>query len=171
MKKVIVLAVVFVSALALAGLVGAEDDYGPGPATTTSGGGGGGVAAGESYTYSAPLSATQEVPKPKAPAGARGSFAATVNESATTITLKWKLSFGGLSGKAIAAHIHKGKKGRAGDVIVALCGPCRSGQSGSLELTVAANKAIETGGAYVNVHTARNKAGEIRGQIALVAKS
>ena len=39
----------------------------------------------------------------------------------------WKLTFAKLSGAATAAHIHLGAKGKAGNVLVALCGPCTSG--------------------------------------------
>jgi hypothetical protein len=38
----------------------------------------------------------------------------------------------------------------------------------STPLTAAVLAALEAGRAYVNVHTARNQAGEIRGQIAPV---
>ena len=75
-------------------------------------------SAGTAYSYRAALAPGGEVPKPKAPAGARGVFTATVTESGSTRTLSWKLTFRGLSGKAVAAHIHKGKAGVAGAVIV-----------------------------------------------------
>ena len=54
----------------------------------------------------------------------------------------------------------------AGPVVVPLCGPCRNGQVGKATITAATISAIESGKAYVNVHTAKNAAGEIRGQIA-----
>jgi hypothetical protein len=54
---------------------------------------------------------------------------------------------------------------------VALCGPCRSGATGSAPLTAAVRKALLNGTAYVNVHTPRNGAGEIRGQVALPVKA
>ncbi len=126
----------------------------------------------ETYRYSAPMTAKQEVPAPKGvPAAAKGGFTATVVESGSKITLKWKLTFSGLTGKVGAAHIHKGQKGKAGAVILALCGPCKNGQTGTAAIAESVNKAIETGGAYVNVHTAKNAAGELRGQLALVKKS
>ena len=109
-----------------------------------------------------------EVPKPKAPAGARGVSTATVTESGSTRTLSWKLTFRGLSGKAVAAHIHKGKAGVAGAVIVPLCGPCKTGQTGRVRVSHDTADVLERGGAYVNVHTAKNAAGEIRGQIKLL---
>ena len=80
-------------------------------------------------------------------------------------TLSWRLTFQALSGKAGAAHVHLGKRGKAGAVAVSLCGPCRSGARGTAKLNAKTVKALLAGGAYVNVHTAKNPAGEIRGQV------
>jgi hypothetical protein len=124
-------------------------------------------SAGSVYTYRATLAAKSETPRPKAPAGARGVFTATVTESGSTRTLKWKLAFAGLSGKAVGAHVHRGKAGIAGAVLVPLCGPCRSGQSGTVKISNDAADALERGLTYVNVHTAKNAAGEVRGQVRL----
>ena len=115
-----------------------------------------------STTLKATLNVVQEVPKPavKAPGGT-GTFAATL--SGTKLT--WKLTFQKLSGKAVAAHIHLGRPGKAGGVAVSLCGPCKSGVSGKATLSSAQVKAVLGGGTYVNVHTAKNAGGEIRGQV------
>jgi hypothetical protein len=86
-------------------------------------------------------------------------------DTAGKYTANWKLTFHTLTGKATGAHIHKGSAGKAGPVIVPLCAPCKSGQAGTAKVSKAAVTAIEKGGAYVNVHTARNAAGEIRSQI------
>jgi hypothetical protein len=124
-----------------------------------------GVTAG----FATKLTARQEVPKPKGSVNrARGTFTATVTKSAATTRLSWRLTFGKLTGRAVAAHIHLGQRGRSGPVAVALCGPCRSGVRKSVTLQPAVVVALETGRAYVNVHTARNAAGEIRGQISAV---
>jgi hypothetical protein len=73
--------------------------------------------------------------------------------------LVWKLTFAHLSGSAIAAHIHLGWAGKAGNVVVPLCGnaKCKSGVHGSATLTAAVLKALTTDGTYVNVHTAKNR--------------
>ncbi len=114
----------------------------------------------------ATLNARQEVPRPKGvPAAARGSFVATYVRKGTGGTLSWRLTFSGLSGKANAAHIHLGKPGRPGPVAISLCGPCRSGARGTAKANAKTVKALLGGGAYVNVHTAKNPAGEIRGQV------
>lgn len=125
------------------------------------------AAQKDSYKVSSTLKARTEVPRPSGvPAGATGSFAGTAVELANDkARVTWKLTFSHLSGKAIAAHIHLGKPGKAGPVALALCGPCRSGQRGSGMLTHAQFAKLEAGGAYVNVHTAKNAGGEIRGQI------
>ena len=117
------------------------------------------------------LSAAQEVPKPKgARAGAQGTFSAALVRGGAGGTLSWKLTFQGLTGKATASHIHIGVRGRAGAVRVSLCGPCRSGARGSAKVDAKTVTALLAGGTYVNVHTARNPGGEIRGQIAKSAK-
>ena len=125
------------------------------------------AAQKDSYRVSSTLKARTEVPRPSGvPAGATGSFTGTAVELANDkARVTWKLTFSRLSGKAIAAHIHLGKPGKAGPVALALCGPCRSGQKGSGMLTHAQFAKLEAGGAYVNVHTAKNAGGEIRGQI------
>jgi hypothetical protein len=89
----------------------------------------------------------------------------TVAREGTAGSITWRLTFSRLTGRAVAAHIHIGRAGRAGPVAVALCGPCRSGARGSTPVPAAALAALEAGRAYVNVHTRRNPAGEIRGQL------
>jgi len=125
----------------------------------------------ETYSFKAALTAGQEVPKPTGvPAGAGGSFTAKSTESGKTTSFHWVLKFHGLSGKAMAAHVHLGKKGTAGAVLVPLCGPCKNGQSGTVQIKSSVEDALEKGKTYVNVHTAKNGNGEIRGQIKLTGK-
>jgi hypothetical protein len=121
------------------------------------------LAAPKGMGWSAKLDAMQEVPKQAvaAPNG-KGTFHATLEGK----TLKWTLSFSGLSGAATAAHIHMGAMGKAGNVVVALCAPCKKTTSGSAKLSNAVVKAASKHLLYVNVHTKKNPAGEIRGQVA-----
>lgn len=120
----------------------------------------------DAVALKAPLSAGKEVPKPSGTkAGAGGLFSAGLTKKAAGGTLAWRLTFHGLTGGAIAAHVHMGRPGKAGPVAVALCGPCRSGQRGSAKINARTVKALLGGTAYVNVHTAKNPGGEIRGQI------
>ncbi len=110
----------------------------------------------------AKLDARHEVPAqvvrtPKA----TGLFTATLTGTA----LSWRLSFSRLSGPAVAAHVHLAKPGAAGPVAVPLCGPCASSVRGKATVTRKAANALLDGAAYVNVHTKKNPAGEIRGQV------
>ena len=116
------------------------------------------------------LTARQEVPKPKGNVRrATGAFVGTVTKEGTTGAVTWRLTFSRLTGPAVAAHIHIGRAGRAGPVAVALCGPCRNGQRGSAVVNAATLAALEAGRAYVNIHTRRNPAGEIRAQLLAAA--
>jgi hypothetical protein len=115
------------------------------------------------------LRASQERPKPKGKlARAKGTFTATVSRSGTTGVITWRLTFSKLSGRAIAAHIHSGARGKAGPVIVPLCAPCRSGAHGRATVDGSVLDALGSGRTYVNVHTKKNPAGEIRGQLPAV---
>ena len=118
----------------------------------------------------ATLSASQERPKPRGKVRrARGVFTATVTKNGASGEITWRLTFSRLTGRAVAAHIHRGARGKAGPVIVSLCAPCRSGARGKATVDGSVLSALEAGTAYVNVHTRRNPAGEIRGQIRAVA--
>ena len=122
--------------------------------------------AGPSQTggnLAARLNTAQEVPQPRA-TGGRGQLTGSLRNG----VLRWRLTFSGLTGPAVAAHIHLALAGTANPrPAVSLCGPCRSGETGSSRVPSAAvARRIIRGGAYVNIHTRRNPAGEIRGQIA-----
>jgi hypothetical protein len=120
-------------------------------------------ASTETYKLSAKLTPGGETPKAKALPGATGRFTGTLTETSAKKTIVWKLVYSKLSGPGLQAHIHKGKPGSSGPVIVSLCGPCHSGQSGRAVVTEAVVKAIESHNTYVNVHTAKNPGGEVRG--------
>lgn len=122
------------------------------------------AGAGKQATvkFKAALNVGQEVPHPKGTkVGASGRFTATL----TGTTLKWRLTFTHLSGPATQAHVHKGVKGKSGPVLIPLCTPCKSPVSGTATVTAAEIAAMKARKTYVNVHTAKNPAGEIRGQV------
>lgn len=127
--------------------------------------------APQTRTYRAALRTKSAVPKPDAPARAAGSFSATVRDKGTKATVRWTLTFRRLTGRAVAAHIHIGRPGVAGPVVLPLCGPCKTGTKGRGTLTRAQARMLQRGRGYVNVHTARNAAGEIRGQLKLVRRN
>jgi hypothetical protein len=177
MRKVILAAAVVGASLtaatvALAGGGGGYGDYGDTSTTPMQTAASTQMATDDgSYTFKATLNSGQEVPHPKAPAGAAGTFTATSVESSSGIAFRWTLKFHGLSGKAMAAHVHLGRKGKAGPVAIPLCGPCKNGQTGTVKIKESVEDALEKGTAYVNVHTAKNAGGEIRGQVRLTAKT
>ena len=121
-------------------------------------------AAGKSTIWTAALSSGQEIPKQAVRnTAARGLFKGTLKGNKLT----WTLTFSKLTGPAGAAHIHKARKGVSGDVVVSLCGPCKSPVKGTATITPALLTAFKKHLLYVNVHTAKNPAGEIRGQLAV----
>jgi CHRD domain/Copper binding proteins, plastocyanin/azurin family len=78
--------------------------------------------------------------------------------------LTWRMTLRGLSGRAVAAHIHF----PTGRIAAPLCGPCRAQLSGTRTLPTQAAQAVVRGGAYVNVHTKKAPGGEIRGALVRV---
>jgi hypothetical protein len=112
------------------------------------------------------LSARQERPRPRGRVGrARATFTGTVRKEGGEAQLSWRLTFRRLTGRALAAHVHIGRRGRSGRIAIPLCAPCRSGANGREDVPALALAALQSGRAYVNVHTRRNQAGEVRGQI------
>ena len=79
--------------------------------------------------------------------------------------LFWKGSVSGLSGPATAAHFHSGEPGKNGGVAVPIAGADKGAFEGSATLTDAQADELLAGKWYVNVHTAANKGGEVRGQV------
>jgi hypothetical protein len=121
------------------------------------------AAAAQKTVWSAALSSGQEVPKQVVKnRAAHGLFKGTL----TGNKLKWRLTFAKLTGPATAAHIHLGRKGTSGNVLIPLCAPCKSGVTGTATISAAVAKDFKKHLLYVNVHTAKNPAGEIRGQLA-----
>ena len=119
-----------------------------------------------SYKINTTMNTKLEVPRPKGTTSGTGTFKATLKVvSATKASLTWKLSFAHLTGPALAAHVHLGAPGKAGKVVVPLCGPCRSGRGATTSVTAVAAAAMIAGKAYVNVHTKANPNGEIRGTV------
>jgi hypothetical protein len=116
--------------------------------------------------FRAALTARAEVPTPEGVnPGAAGTFLVPLTDDHGSFSIAWTLTLRNLTGRATAAHIHRGRPGKAGPVIVSLCGPCRSGRKGKTKVSKAVASTVKAGAAYVNVHTAQNPAGEIRGQI------
>ncbi|MEY2431843.1 MAG: hypothetical protein QOC92_1568 [Acidimicrobiaceae bacterium] len=130
-----------------------------------------GPAAGHDETYglNAALDVLQQKPPQSVPVRAAvGTFSATLKLSGSASRLSWRLTFTHLSGRALQAHIHRGRLGKSGPVAATLCNPCKAEMRGSQSLSAGLVRAIKSGGAYVDVHTKKNMRGEIRGQIRLI---
>lgn len=114
-------------------------------------------------TITTQMTTAQEVP-PTTGAGS-GTAVFTVDSGAKTVS--WKVSWMGLTGDAVAAHIHgpAGPGANAGVVVNLAPSGVKNPLEGSAPLTDAQLADLMAGKDYVNVHTAANKGGEIRGQI------
>jgi hypothetical protein len=110
----------------------------------------------------ATLDGASEVP----PTTSAGKGTADIDYDAASKKLTWKVTYSGLSGPATAAHFHgPAEAGKNAGVAVAIPGATASPAEGSATLTDAQAADLMAGKYYVNVHTAANPAGEIRGQV------
>jgi hypothetical protein len=95
-----------------------------------------------------------------------GTGTAEIDYDPATKKLSWMLTYSGLSGPATAAHFHgPAEAGKNGGVAVAIPNATSSPAEGSATLTDAQAADLVAGRYYVNVHTAANPGGEIRGQV------
>ncbi|MGH7016880.1 MAG: CHRD domain-containing protein [Caulobacteraceae bacterium] len=121
-----------------------------------------GSAAAATLHFHANLTAAQETP----PTSSQGTGSATIDLNTADRTLSWKLTYQGLSGPATAAHFHgPAKPGKAAGVQVPITKPLDSPIKGSAKITPSQEKQLRAGDWYVNIHTAQNPGGEIRGQV------
>jgi CHRD domain len=112
--------------------------------------------------FKATLNGKSEVP----PNTSAGTGTADINYDPATKKLSWTLTYSGLSGPATAAHFHgPAEPGKNAGVAVAIPNANKSPAEGSATLTDAQAADLEAGKYYVNVHTAANPGGEIRGQV------
>jgi hypothetical protein len=119
------------------------------------------TASADTLSFKAALAASQEVP----PVAGGGTGEANVTYDTASKKLTWKVTFSGLSGPATAAHFHgPAEAGKNAGVAVPIAGTA-SPLEGSATLTDAQAADLMAGKWYVNIHTAANKGGEIRGQV------
>ena len=106
------------------------------------------------------LSGDQEVPAVKTSASGGGTI--TINADKT---VSGSVTTTGVAGTM--AHIHIAAAGKNGPVIVPLTksGDNTWSAAAGAKLTDAQYEAYKAGDLYVNVHSAENKGGEIRGQL------
>lgn len=117
-------------------------------------------------TFKADLKGSSEVPSNTT----SGTGSATIILDAASKKITWNVTFSGLTGAATAAHIHgPAPAGKNAGVMVWLSTkgqPAASPLTGSATVTDAQISDMMNGQCYVNVHTAANPGGEIRGQLA-----
>ena len=95
-----------------------------------------------------------------------GKGTADLEYDATSKKLSWKLTYSGLSGPATAAHFHgPAAAGANAGVAIAIPNAGTSPVEGSATLTDAQAADLAGGKYYINIHTAANPGGEIRGQV------
>jgi len=105
------------------------------------------------------LSGAEEVPPVSVPGSGSGSFTISADGS-----VSGSVTTTGVQGTA--AHIHIGARGTNGPVVIPFTksGDTYSAPAGA-KLNDAQMQAFKAGNLYVNVHTAQNKGGEVRGQL------
>lgn len=120
------------------------------------------AASAATVEFAAALDGKSEVP-PKAGPGF-GDALATLDSKSKVLT--YTITFQGLSGPATAAHFHgPAAAGANAGVAVAIGKDPANPVTGTATLTDAQMADLEAGKWYVNVHTAANPGGEIRGQM------
>lgn len=113
-------------------------------------------------TYKATLNGASEVP----PTNSTATGSAAVNADSTSNEVSWTVQYSGLSGPAMAAHIHCGAAaGANAGVAVSLGTKLASPIHGSGKMTAAQFADLTSGKCYINIHTMAHKGGEIRGQL------
>jgi hypothetical protein len=129
------------------------------------------LALGAAITFAGPafaekMKATLDGKSEVPPTTSAGTGTADIDYDAASKKLSWKLTYSGLTGPATAAHFHgpAGPADKAG-VAVAIPNATTSPVEGSATLTDAQAADLTAGKYYVNIHTAANPGGEIRGQV------
>ena len=113
-------------------------------------------------TYSASLDGKSEVPS--VTTNATGQAKLTLDRASKT--LSWEITYKDLSGNATAAHLHgPAKAGANAGVVVPVGTTLASPIRGSAVVSDAVIGQLDAGDLYVNIHTAANPNGEIRGQV------
>jgi hypothetical protein len=119
-------------------------------------------ASADMLKYKANLNGPSENP----PTTSKGIGAIEADYDIATKTLSWSGTYSGLTGPEIAAHFHGPAAVGANAGVMVPVEANSSPFKGSSVLTDEQAKAFADGMIYFNIHTAQNKGGEIRGQLA-----
>ncbi|MBX3531716.1 MAG: CHRD domain-containing protein [Rhizobiaceae bacterium] len=119
------------------------------------------VASAETIELSAELSGKNDIP----PNDTTGTGQAVASYNTETRVLSWKVTYEGLTGPAMAAHIHgPAPSGGNAGVMIGFTSAA-SPIEGTATLDDAKAQAVLAGHTYVNVHTQAYPGGEIRGAL------
>jgi hypothetical protein len=120
------------------------------------------VLAADSTAFGAKLSGANEVPANASPGS--GMLEASLDKQ--TSVLSWTVSYSGLTGPVKAGHFHgPAMAGANAGVALGFTGSVESPVKGTATLTPAQIDDLMSGKWYVNLHTAANPGGELRGQV------
>ena len=125
-----------------------------------------GPASAETIEFQAMLDQDQAVPAPTPVPEAGGRAYVTLETDSSEIA--WEIEYYALSGDLVAIHFHgPAGPGETGDIAVAIDNTSEmAGKlTGSAQVTAEQAQQLMDGLWYVNIHTATNPAGEIRGQL------
>jgi hypothetical protein len=118
--------------------------------------------AAQAADATATLSSASEVPTNTSTG--TGTVEASVDAGSKLLT--WTVTYSGLTGPATGGHFHgPAMAGSNAPVVLPLSGSLASPIKGSATLTPAQLADLMAGHWYVNLHTAANPGGEIRGQV------
>lgn len=122
---------------------------------------GAGAALAETVNVTGKLAASNEVPANTSPGV--GTLDASLDKA--TNMLKWTVTYSGLTGPVKAGHFHgPAPAGQNAGVALGFSDKLESPIQGNATLTAAQAADLLAGKWYVNLHTAANPGGEIRGQ-------
>ena len=120
------------------------------------------TARAEIVQFSAALSGAAETPA-TASAG-KGTASVTLDTDTRRVT--WTITYAGLSGPATMAHFHgPAAPGASAGVLIPVAGSLASPIKGEADVDDGQIGDLRAGLWYVNIHTAQNPKGEIRGQL------
>jgi CHRD domain len=120
------------------------------------------IGSAEIVKLKADLKATDEVP----PNDSKGTGMLEATYDSSSKQLSYTANYSGLSGNATMAHFHgPAEPGKNAPIVVPVQGSVASPIKGTATLTDAQAGELLAGKLYFNVHTEKNKGGEIRGQV------
>jgi hypothetical protein len=115
------------------------------------------------HIYHVALSGKAETP----PGAPKGSGAAVIALHGSTLKVCWRYSHLHGFTSATVSHIHRGKRGTAGPIVVPLSTAGKLRHIGCVRASAGVLKAIgrDPAGYYVNIHSKQYPAGAVRAQL------